>query len=180
FVLIVVPPPTQRPATSPTTPPAPPSISAKRIGHQRSCAAFASQRVKSAAVRCGPSSSRRTLRPRSASSPATTPPPAPEPTTTTSKRSLTSGDPEVRPVLREGRGEGSVEVDLGPRAARVDAGRDEVAVEGLDRERAHPHEVGRADVVVDRTGRDRGERGDGGGTCRLVHRREQRIDVHFR
>ena len=46
---------------APTAPPAPPSISAKRIGHQRSCVAFASQRVKSAAVRCGPSSSSSTL-----------------------------------------------------------------------------------------------------------------------
>ena len=35
---------------------------------------------KLAAVMCGPASSRRTSRPRSASSPATTPPPAPEPT----------------------------------------------------------------------------------------------------
>jgi len=46
--------------------------------------AFASQRVKSAAVRWGPVSSSTTSRPRCASSPATTPPPAPEPTTTTS------------------------------------------------------------------------------------------------
>src|SRR5262249_1305853 len=138
FVLIVVPPPTQRPATSPTTPPAPPSISAKRIGHQRSCAAFASQRVKSAAVRCGPSSSSSTLRPRSASSPATTPPPAPDPTTTTSKRSLTSGDPEVRPVLREARRERRVEDDLLPRTRLVDTRRDERAIERLDRETAYP------------------------------------------
>ena len=76
------------PRPAPTAPPAPPSISANRIGHQRSCVAFASQRVKSAAVLCGPTSSRSTLRPLSASSPATTPPPAPEPTTTTSNRSL--------------------------------------------------------------------------------------------
>ncbi len=61
------------------TPPAPPSIGANRSGHQKSWFAFASQRVKSAAVRCGPASRRSTLRPRSASSPAMTPPPAPEP-----------------------------------------------------------------------------------------------------
>ena len=53
-MLTVVLPPTQRPPSSATAPPAPPSISAKRIGQKRSCVAFASQRVKSAAVRCGP------------------------------------------------------------------------------------------------------------------------------
>ena len=52
FVLIVVVPPTQRPARNATT--SPPGSGAKRSGHQRSWVAFASQRVKSAAVRCGP------------------------------------------------------------------------------------------------------------------------------
>ena len=63
FVLTVVLPPTQRPPSSATAPPAPPSISAKRIGQNSSCVAFASQREKSAAVRCGPHSSSSTLPP---------------------------------------------------------------------------------------------------------------------
>ena len=87
FVLIVVVPPTQRPATNVTSSPF--GRGAKRSGQKRSCAAFDSQRVKSAARRCGPHSSSSTSRPRCASSPAMTPPPAPDPTTTTSNRSFT-------------------------------------------------------------------------------------------
>ena len=99
------------------------------------------------------------MRPRSASSPATTPPPAPEPTTTTSKRSLID-DAQVRPVLRQPRGERAVEVDLLPRAGRLDAGGDEVAVERLDRERADPQEVGRARPRREVAVGERRERGE--------------------
>ena len=141
----VVVPPTQRAPRSATTPRAPPSIGAKRTGHQKSWFAFASQRVKSAAVRCGPHSSRRTVRPRSASSPAMTPPPAPDPTTTTSKRSLIE-IPRYDQSFASRVASGRVEVDLLPGSGRVDTRRDEVAVERLDREGTHPEEVGRADA----------------------------------
>ena len=63
---------------------------------------------------------------------------------------------------------------------RVDAGRDEVAVERLDRERAHLEELRRPDVLADLAvghGRERGERGR---PRALVHPGEQRIDVDGR
>ena len=119
-------------------------------------------------------------RPRSASSPATTPPPAPEPTTTTSKRSLIRSIPRYDQSFAEPRGEGSVEVDLRPGAGRVDAGRDEVAVERLDRERPHLEKLGRADVLADLAVCQRRERGERRRPRRLVHPREQRVDVDRR
>ena len=48
----------------------------------------------------------------------------------------------------------------------VDAGRDEVAVERLDRERAHPQEVGRAGRGREVAVGERRERGDRRGAAR--------------
>ena len=94
---------------------------------------------------------------------------------------LAHRDPQVRPVLRQARGEGRVEVDLRPGAGRVDAGRDEVAVERLDRERAHPEEVRRADVLARSRRRRRDANAASAAAARaVVHPREQRVDVDRR
>ena len=115
FVLIVVVPPTQRPARKVTSSPF--GSGAKRSGQKRSCAAFASKRVKSGARRCGPHSRSSTSRPRCASSPAidAAARARPDDDDVVGGRSC---DPEPRPVLREARRERRVEVDLRPRARR--------------------------------------------------------------
>ena len=150
-------------------PPAPPSISAKRIGHQRSCVALASQRVKSAAVRCGPTLEQqhvaaalararpRRLRRRRRSRPRR-------------RRSARSSDPQVRPVLREPRGERGVEVDLLPRACRVGA-RVRRSRCRTPRSRARVPTRTRASrtCCAISPARDGGERGERGPRVPLVH-----------
>ena len=149
FVLIVVVPPTQRPARKASISPF--GSGASRSGQKRSCVAFASQRVKSAAVRCGPDLEQQHV--------------------AAALRELARDDaaagaradhddvevvlhaiPRYDQSLREARRERRVEVDLGPRARPLLARGDEVAVVRLDRERPDERELGRPLVLGERLG----------------------------
>jgi hypothetical protein len=93
LVLITVPPPTQRPASSATGPSPASPVWASRAGHHSRWRAWSSKRVWVSAGCSPPASHSSTSTPAAPSSAAMSPPPAPEPTTTTSASSTSASAP---------------------------------------------------------------------------------------
>ena len=182
-MLIVVVPPTQRPARNVTSSPF--GRGAKRSGQKRSCAAFDSQRVKSAARRCGPHSSKQhvaaALRELARDDAPTGAGPHDD-----DVESVLHAIPRYDQSFARRVAMRRVEVDLGPRSRPFLPRRDEVRVVRLDRERTDEAELRCLDVLGERVralqggGGERVDRRERAGLHLGRHPGDQRVDIDDR